>query len=155
MLSLHSNGNPITKVGTRDLGIAVIGLTMLLFGRMWIWGLWIWKAVGRFKWGLMNYLYRNMEGFVIESDLNRATWPKRFQGRISISGLESVYVIFWWRMWLLFALVCSLSGARVKRLRLIALAKEVSERHSRDFVHWWSLLKSILRKCSKLRKEKF
>jgi hypothetical protein len=43
----------------------------------------------------MNYLYRNMEGFVIESDLNRATWPKRFQGRISISGLESVYVIFW------------------------------------------------------------
>jgi hypothetical protein len=30
-----------TEVGTRDWGIAVIGLTMLLFGRMWISGLWI------------------------------------------------------------------------------------------------------------------
>jgi hypothetical protein len=45
MVSLHSNENPKTKVGTRDWDIAVLGLTILLFGRMWISGLWIWKAV--------------------------------------------------------------------------------------------------------------
>ena len=45
---------------------------MLLFGRKWVLGLWIWKAVERFKWGLMGYLSRNAEVFVIESDLNCA-----------------------------------------------------------------------------------
>jgi hypothetical protein len=24
------------------------------FGRMWIWELWVWKAVECFKWGLMS-----------------------------------------------------------------------------------------------------
>jgi hypothetical protein len=42
---------------------------MLLFGRMWILGLWIWKAVEYFKWGLMGYPSRNMEVVVAESDL--------------------------------------------------------------------------------------
>ena len=59
------------EVDTRDSSIAVIDLTTLLFGRMWIWGLWIWKAVGSFKWALMGCL-RNMEDFVAESDLNCA-----------------------------------------------------------------------------------
>ena len=45
----------------------MIGLTTLLFGRMWIW-----KAVGCFKWGLMGHPGRNMEDFVAESDLNCA-----------------------------------------------------------------------------------
>jgi hypothetical protein len=44
----------------------VIGLTMLLFERMWIWGLGIWKAVKYFKWGLMGYPSRNIEHFVTE-----------------------------------------------------------------------------------------
>ena len=35
--------------------IAVVGLTMLLFGRMCIWGLWIWKVVECFKWGSMAH----------------------------------------------------------------------------------------------------
>jgi hypothetical protein len=43
---------------------------MLLFGRMWILGLWIWKAVGCFKCDLMGYPSRNMEDFDTESDLN-------------------------------------------------------------------------------------
>ena len=47
-----------------------MGLTMLLFERMWIWGLWIWKAVECFKWGLMGHPSRNMEDFVAGSDLN-------------------------------------------------------------------------------------
>ena len=43
---------------------------MLLFERMWILGLWIWKAVECFKWGLMGHPSRNMEDFVAGSNLN-------------------------------------------------------------------------------------
>jgi hypothetical protein len=39
----------------------MIGLTMFLFGEMWIWGLWIRKAVDCCKWGLMGLHSRNME----------------------------------------------------------------------------------------------
>jgi len=49
----------------------------------------------------------------------------------------------------------SLSEAKVKRFRLIPLTKEVSEIPSKDFVLWSSLMKSILNKHSKLRKEKY
>jgi hypothetical protein len=49
----------------------------------------------------------------------------------------------------------SLHEAKVKRLKLIALTKEVSETPTIDFVHWLSLMKSILNKRSKLRKEKY
>jgi hypothetical protein len=42
----------------------------------------------------------------------------------------------------------------VKRVRLIALTKEVSKKPSRDFVLWLSLMKRSLNKHSKLRKEK-
>ena len=59
-----------TEVGSRDWGISVIGLTMLLLGSMWILGLWIWKAMECFKWNLMGYPSKNMEDFVTESDLN-------------------------------------------------------------------------------------
>jgi hypothetical protein len=37
---------------------------------MWIWGLWIWKAVECFKWGLMGYPSKNMKDLVAEIDLN-------------------------------------------------------------------------------------
>ena len=47
------------------------------------------------------------------------------------------------------------SETKVKRLRLIALTKEVSETPIIDFVLWLSLMKSILNKCSKLREEKY
>ena len=49
----------------------------------------------------------------------------------------------------------SLPEAKVKRLRLIALTKEVSETPIIDFVLWLSLMKNILNKHSKLRKEKY
>ena len=48
----------------------------------------------------------------------------------------------------------SLPEAKVKRFILIALTKEVSKKPSIDFVLWFTLMKSILMKCSKLRKEK-
>ena len=49
----------------------------------------------------------------------------------------------------------SLPEAKVKRLRLIALTKEVSKKPSRDFVLWLSLTKRSLNKHSKLRKAKY
>jgi hypothetical protein len=46
IVSLHSHRNPKREAGTRDWGIARIGLTMLLFGG--IMELWIRKAVEYF-----------------------------------------------------------------------------------------------------------
>ena len=68
MVSVHSSKTLTkTEIDTREWGIAVIGLTMLLFERMWIWGLWIWKVVECFKWGLIHPS-RNMEDSVPVSD---------------------------------------------------------------------------------------
>ena len=61
-----------TEDSTRDWSIGVIGLTMLLFGTMWIWGIGIWKGMECFRRGLMGYPSRNMEDFVAESNLNCA-----------------------------------------------------------------------------------
>jgi hypothetical protein len=70
MMSVNSSKTQTkTEVGTRNWDIADIGLTMLLFGRMWIWELWIWKAMECFKWGLISSPSRNMEDFVAVSDL--------------------------------------------------------------------------------------
>ena len=49
----------------------------------------------------------------------------------------------------------NLPEAKVKIPRLITLTKEVSEMPIIDFVLWLSLMKSILNKHSKLRKEKY
>jgi hypothetical protein len=54
-----------------------------------------------------------------------------------------------------FAIVLSLPEAKVKRIRLIALTKEVSETPSINFVLWLSLMKNISNKHRKLKKEKY
>lgn len=85
MMSGHSSKTLMnTEVGTRDYGIAMIGLTMLFFGRVCIW-----KTVECFKCGLMGYPNKNMEDFVAESDLNRGF------SRVPIFGLETVSVVYW------------------------------------------------------------
>ena len=48
----------------------------------------------------------------------------------------------------------SLLESKAKRFILIALTKEVSKKPIIDFVLWLNLMKSILNKSSKLRKEK-
>jgi hypothetical protein len=81
MVSVHSSKTITkTKVGTRDWGIAVICLTMLLFGRMWFWGLWIWKAMDyliglahRFRGSVHYHQGRNMVA-------SRQTWYRRSRG---------------------------------------------------------------------------
>ena len=49
----------------------------------------------------------------------------------------------------------NLPEAKVKKYRLIALTKKVSKQPSTDFVLWFILMKNILIKHSKLRKEKY
>lgn len=55
---------------TRDEGIVVIGLAVLLFGRMWIWGPWIRKAIKYCTWGLMGYPDSSMVNSGAEGGLN-------------------------------------------------------------------------------------
>jgi hypothetical protein len=81
------------------------------------------------------------------------TWPKRFQWRISINGLETVLWHFGEECDYFLPLKC-LPEARLKRFKSIALTMEVSETPIIEFVLWLSLMKSILNKHSKLRKEK-
>ena len=68
---------------------------MLLFGRMWIWGLWIWDAVKGFKWDLMAYPSRTMEDFVTECDLNCADLAQEDSVQKNGRGLETVFILFW------------------------------------------------------------
>jgi hypothetical protein len=63
-------------------------------------------------------------------------------------------VIFWWRLWLLFALVWRVY-LRLKKRNLYSLYwQRKSQKSPTKTVLWLSLMKSILNKCSKLRKEK-
>ena len=63
---------------------------------------------------------------------------KRFQrANIIASGLETIIVIFWRRMWMfLHILRLPEAKAKVKRIRLITLTKEVSKEPSLDSVVW-------------------
>ena len=105
----------------------------------------------------MDHPSRNMKGFVAGSDLN------------CVDLVQDISKEKNFRMWhkdcfcgILVknvATFCpclkSLPEAKVKRLRLIALTKEVSKKPSRDFVLWLSLTKRSLNKHSKLRKAKY
>jgi hypothetical protein len=44
--------------------------------------------------GLMGYPSRNMEDFVIESDLNYVNLAQEASVRISICGLGTIFVVF-------------------------------------------------------------
>ena len=107
-----------------------------------------------FKWGLMGYPSRNMEDFVTESDLNCVDQAQE----VSVENF-SVARDYFCGILVKNVATClcvkSLPPAKAKRLRLIALTKEVLETPIRNFVFWLSLMTSILNKHSKLRKEKY
>jgi hypothetical protein len=66
MVSVHSSKTLTkTEVGNRNWGIAVVGLTMRLIGRTWIW-----EAVECFKRDSMGDPSRIMKDVVTENDLN-------------------------------------------------------------------------------------
>jgi hypothetical protein len=65
-----------TDVDTRDWGIALI-----IFDHAFVWtlGLWIRKAVERFKQNLMGHTSGNMGDHGPEGDLTVGVWLKTFQ----------------------------------------------------------------------------
>ena len=144
-----------TEVGTRGWNIAVIGLTVLLFRRMWILWLWIWKAMKCFKRSVMGYPSQNMKDCCywewfelcrpgpILSVKNFNMWPRDRFCDILVKNMAAFCPC-----------LKSRPEAKVKNLRSIEFTKEISKEPSRDFVLWFSLMKSILNKWSKLRKEK-
>ena len=89
--------------------------------------------------------------------LLRVSFAQEVSGGKNVSmGPRTIHVIFWRRMWMfLHILRLPEAKAKVKRIRLITLTKEVSEKSSRDFVFWFTFMENILIKCSKLRKEKY
>ena len=132
MISVHSNKILTkTEVGTRDWGIAVIGLTMFLLGGMWIWGLQ--KAV-ELMWGLMGHPSMNVKDFVVaESDLYCADlaqevseekdfsmWPRDCSCGILMKNVAAFCPY-----------LKSLSEAKLKRFLSISLIKEVSRSPSK------------------------
>ena len=64
----------------------MIGLTMLLFGRMWILG---------FKWHLMGYPSRLMEHFVTESDLKFVDLAQEVSVENFNMWPRDCFVVFW------------------------------------------------------------
>jgi len=157
MVSVNSNKTLTkTKVGTRNWVIAVIGVIMFLFGRMWIWELWIWEAVEFFKWISMGYSSRNMEDFAADSDLN-TTDPARV-----VSVEKSLGVChrdcFCCNLIKNGTGVCpclkSLPEAKVKRFILITLTQKLpAETLFSVLVSWktfWSTIASIKRKKYKM-----
>jgi hypothetical protein len=135
----------------------VIGLTMLLFERMWIFGLWIWNSVECFKWGLMGHPSMNVEDFVAGSNLNCVDLVQEISKEKTFSMwhkdcfcgiLEENVATF-------CPCLKSLPEAKVKRFGLIALTKEVSKKPGQDFVLCLNLTKRSLNKHSKLRKAKY
>ena len=119
-----------TEVGTRDMDIAVIGFCL---EECTFWDFEFAKQWNTLCGGLMGYPRRNMEDLVTESVWTEQIWPKILQRRwISVCDLEAVFMVFWWRIWLLFPCVKSLLEAKVKIFELIAQMREVSTEVSRD-----------------------
>lgn len=87
------------EAGTKDWGIAVIDLIILLFERIQTLRLWNREAVECFKCYLMGYTSRCMEDSGAECDLSCGGWEgwlKRLQRRSAlVCDLEIVLVIFW------------------------------------------------------------
>jgi hypothetical protein len=106
--------------------------------------------------GLNGSSSRNMEDFVAGSNLNCVDLAQEISKEKNFRMWHKDY--FCGILVKTVATFCpclkSLLEAKVKRLRLIALTKDVSKKPSRDFVLWLSLMKS-LNKHSKLRKEKY
>jgi hypothetical protein len=110
-----------------------------------------------FKWGLMGHPTRNMEDFVAGSNLNCVDLAQKIskEKNFRIWHKDCFHSILVKNVATFCPCLESLPEAKVKRLKLNKLTKEVSKQPSRDFVLWLSLMKRSLIKHSKLRKEKY
>ena len=105
----------------------------------------------------MGHPSRNMEDFVAESDLNYADLAQKDSSKknFSMQPRDCFCGILVKNVAAFCPCLKSLPEAKVKRFILIALTAKVSQKPSRDFVLWFSLMKSILINHSKLQKEKY
>jgi hypothetical protein len=109
-----------------------------------------------FKWGLMGHPSRNMEDFVSGSNLNCVDLAQEISKKsFSMWHKDCFCGILVKNVATFYSCLKSLPEAKVTRLGLIALTKEVSKKPSREFVLWLSLTKRSLNKHSKLRKAKY
>ena len=107
----------------------MIDLTMFLFGRMWVLGLWIWKALECFKWGLMGYPRRNMKDFLAEYDLNCADLAQEVsEENFRMFPRDCFCGILMKNVAAFCPCLKSPLESNVKRFILIALTKEVSQK---------------------------
>jgi hypothetical protein len=83
-------------------------------------------------------------GLEVSEEKNFSMWPRD----CSCDILVKIVVTF-------CPSLKSVLGAKVERFILIALTKEISKEPNGDFVFWLRVVKSILNKHSKLRKEKY
>jgi hypothetical protein len=91
----------------------------------------------------MGYTSRNMEEFATESDLNCMDLAQEVRVENFNMWPRGSYCILVKNVTTFCPCLKSLPEAKMKRLRLIALTKEVSEMPIIDFVLWLSLMKSF------------
>ena len=105
----------------------------------------------------MNYPSRNMEDTGAEGDLNFGNMIQEVleENTISMWPIDYFCDILVKNVAAFCRYLKSIPKAKVGRFILIALTKEVSKKPKRDFVLWLSLMKSVLSRYSKLRKEKY
>ena len=118
--------------------MAMIFLTMVLFGGMWTLELWICAAVECFKWGLVDHPGRNEKDSGAECDVSCAALAPEVSEEWNFTVLprshsQDVLVKN-------VATFCLIPEAKVKRFRLIELRKEVTEKPCIDFIFWFTLM---------------
>ena len=95
-----------TEVGTREWGIAVAGLTMLLkeHGRLWKFGLKKWlESISEDERAILGGTWKTI---VLRTMWTvRAHLKKFLRGKVSVNDLKAIFMIFGQRMWLLIILV--------------------------------------------------
>lgn len=99
------------EVGTSNWSFSVIGQIMLLLKGIWILGLMIRKEVQSFNCCLVGQTSRSRKTMVPSTIWTMCDCIKRFQKRrIEIGGLETLFVVFSWRIRLPFPYVKSSWG---------------------------------------------
>ena len=94
-----------TKVDTREYSI-VIGLSVLLIGRMKTLGLLVRKAVKYFLWGLMGFTRSSIKDSDAENNVDYDSPAQEIsRGTTIATGLETIFCDILARMWLLFSLL--------------------------------------------------
>jgi hypothetical protein len=100
-----------------------------------------------------------MEDIGAEGDLTYGCLAKKFQRRMLVCGMETVFMVILVKNMAAFC-PCpkSLPKAKMRRIRSIALAKEVSEQPGINSIVWLpklTLMKNIVMKRIKKRKVKY